>query len=181
MAFNTGAVSCWNLLGAVTSHSTAHRAYLPFPMSIRAYHPVCPRAIFPVRVPLLPSGMLYITNILARYQNNTPFYLELNLENVGEGSLSIRPIILEVCTCKFEKLPISRKLDIWSLLNGPNINLGSQNAPTIASAEHSSRAIRWSFPLSSTTLNLKTQWGRVAPSPPPRAVKDDEMASAGEG
>ena len=43
------------------------------------------------------------------------------------------------------------------------------------------RRIRWSFPLSCTTLSLKTGGWGAHHHLPPRAVEDSKMASAGEG
>ena len=81
-------------------------------MSIRDFHSFYLRAIFPVRVALFPSGMIYITNIKSIYRNNTFFYSGLNVEHVGEGFVSIWQIGFELWTCKVEKLPISRKFDL---------------------------------------------------------------------
>ena len=56
---------------------------LPFQMSVRAFHSVCPRAISPVRVTLFPSGILYITNILSRHRPNMSLCSKMNVEPVG--------------------------------------------------------------------------------------------------
>ena len=111
----------------------------------------------------------------SRYRNNTSFYSEMSGKHVGEGFVSIQQIVYEIWTCKVEKLLISRKFDHWPLVTRPNFYLGWKNAQP--ARKYSSRAIRWSFPLSSTTLSLETRRG----SPSSCAVEDGEMASAGEG
>ena len=42
-------------------------------------------------------------------------------------------MILEIGTCKFEKLPVSEKFDLSHLITGSTCELGSQKAPPIAS------------------------------------------------
>ena len=73
---------------------TRFKASLLFQMSIRVFRQACARAIFPVRVTLFPSGMLYITNILSIYQNNVSFCPESNVKHDGEGLVSKRLIVL---------------------------------------------------------------------------------------
>ena len=94
------------VLGSKTWYSISHKpvfkAHLAFQMSIRAFRQACHRAIFPVRVMLFLSGMLYIIDIWSRCQNTISFS-ELNVDHNGECFLSLRLIVLEIWTCKTEK------------------------------------------------------------------------------
>ena len=72
------------------SHRHVYSACLHYPISIRAIDPVCLQAVFPVRVTLLPSGMLCVTNIPSINCNDTLLCSELNGKHAGEGCLSLR-------------------------------------------------------------------------------------------
>ena len=67
-------------------------------MSIRAIDAVCPQAILPMKVTLFPSVMLCVTmnNIPLINGNDTSYCLELNGENAGESSMSLRLIVFEI-------------------------------------------------------------------------------------
>ena len=66
-------------------------------MSIRAIDPVWSQAIFPMRVTLFPFGMPCVTNTPPINGNNTLSCSELNGKHAGDGSMSLRFIIFEIC------------------------------------------------------------------------------------
>ena len=68
-----------------------------------AIDPVCPQVVFPVRVTLFPSVMLYVTNIVSKYRNNTPLCSELNEEHADESYLSLWLKVFGIGVCEFEK------------------------------------------------------------------------------
>ena len=76
------------------SQKYAYSTYLRYPMSIRANDPVCLQAILTMRVPLFPSGMLFVTSIMSINCNNTDFCFELNGEYTGECFVSLQFIVL---------------------------------------------------------------------------------------
>ena len=94
-----------------------------FPMSIKAIDSVCPQAIFRVRLTLCPSWKQYITIILPRYRNKTPFYSESNGTWAGECFVALL-IISWDWAFEVGKVPISRKNELWSLISRSNIDLG---------------------------------------------------------
>ena len=84
-------------------HIDVFHVSLHYPMSTRAIDPVCPQAILLMRAMLFPSGMLCVTNIPSRNCNDTLFSSELNRKHAGESIMSLRFIVFEICSCKFEK------------------------------------------------------------------------------
>ena len=80
---------------ANSSHRHVYTASLHYPVSIRAIDAVYPQAILPMRVTLLPSGMLGVTNIRSINRNGTSFCSELNGEHAGGSFMSLRLIVIE--------------------------------------------------------------------------------------
>ena len=75
--------------------------------------------------------------------------------------MSLRLIAFLDIDFKFERLPTSRKLDLWPLITGSNIDLGKetqyQSQITIACREQSIIF----FLLSSKTLSFESRQGRI--------------------
>ena len=91
--------------------------------SLRTIDLVYPQAILPMRVTLFPSGALCVTNIPPITCENT-FCSELNGKRAGESFMSLRFIVFfKICSCKVEKLSISRKFDLWPIITDSNIDL----------------------------------------------------------
>ena len=126
-AYSLPIVAKWVVLGFLeflrwntwfTFKRPVFKAPLAFQMSITAIRQVCPRAIFPVSL-MFPSGILCIINrIWSRCENNMSFCLELNVEQDGEGFISIRLTALDILTRKSGKLLISGKFDLWLHITG---------------------------------------------------------------
>ena len=104
------------------SHRPVLKASLPFQTSIGDFRSLCPRVIFPVSEAFFPYGMLYKTNIRSRYRNNTSFCSKFNGEHVGEGFVRNGKYFSWIWPYKVEKLPISRKFDVWYLITCQILN-----------------------------------------------------------
>ena len=91
---------------AIFSRRYVYSASLHQQISVRAIDPVHPQAIFPMRVTLFLSGMLCVTNIPSVNCNDTSFSSELNGENAGESSKSLRFIIFEISSSIFKKAEV---------------------------------------------------------------------------
>ena len=78
------------------------------------------------------------------------FEIDLSRSNSIFFELARRPHFYE---SKVEKLPISRKCDVWSPKTGSNIDLGQKTAPPIASTRREQSAVF--FSLSSTTISFE--------------------------
>ena len=103
-------------------------------------------------------------------------YSELNIEHNGEGVVSIRFTVLELETCKSEKLPISGNFGLRHLITGSNFDLGSKNAQPLAS-NHREQSVSFSAKFYDACFGN----AKGGSHPPPCAAEDGEMASAGEG
>ena len=71
-------------------HGHVYSASLHYPMPIRAIDPVCPQAILPMGVTLVPSKTLCATKIPSRDCNDKEDCSELNGERAGESFMSLR-------------------------------------------------------------------------------------------
>ena len=89
-----------------------YSASLHYLMPIRAIDLICPQAILPVRMTLLPSGMLCVPNIPLINGSDTLFRSEMNGEHAGESFMTLRSIVFDISSCKDEKLLISRKFNL---------------------------------------------------------------------
>ena len=58
-------------------------------MSIMTIDLVCPQAILPMKVTLVPSGILCVPSIPAIYMKDTLFCSELNLKHAVESFISL--------------------------------------------------------------------------------------------
>ena len=79
---------------------------------------------------------------------------------------------------RFEKLTVSRKLDLCPLITGSNIDLGSKNSPLIARTHREQSPVF--FLLSSTTISFETR-ARGSYRPPSLHVCVMKIAVHGRG
>ena len=69
---------------------------------------------------------LYAVNIRCRCTKNTKSEAKLHEEHVGEGFMSLCLLVFLQSARKVEKVPISRKNDLWPATSRSNIELGSK-------------------------------------------------------
>ena len=78
-------------------HRHVYSASLHYPMSIMSIDPACPQAIFPMRVTLIPSRILCVTNFPSINGNDILLCSELNGEHAGESFRLLPLIVFEIC------------------------------------------------------------------------------------
>ena len=94
---------------AIFSRRPVCNASLHYPMSIMATDPACPRAMFPMRVTLFPSGMLCVTNIPFINGNDTLYCSDLNGEHAGESFKSQDLLFLRYADVNMNNCPFYKK------------------------------------------------------------------------
>ena len=111
-------------------------------MSIRVIDTVCPQAILTVMVTVFPSyGMLCVTNIWSRNRNSAWFLFRIErgirwwLFHVATNHTFCTGL-LSWKNCRFCK-----KIGLWLLITGSDIDLGSKIALPIASARQEQSAV----------------------------------------
>ena len=93
---------------------------------------------------------------------NIILYAALNGEHAGQGSMLLRSIILEIWTRETKKSWNFRIFDLWPVITGSNIDLGSKITSPIASTRREQSAVFFREAL------RRFVWKRqvVAPTPP---------------
>ena len=90
--------------------------------------------------------------------------------------MSLRLTVFEIYSSKVEKLPISRKFNLWPPKTVSKFDLESKTHYQSRELVESNPLI---FPLSSTTLSFETPGGRT--NPPPHTDEGGEIQKTGEG